>query len=259
MGAAVSKYQQPTDAYYLFREEMGKEVFSALGYLFAINMTNKSDVPVGVIEIDATGLPLACFAPNELAEKWGHEIYDEATGTYYFGYQGLSNPIMKTRFIYNQRIYPLKNFSCAGIIWYQGESDWYNSKETYGKDYYSVLKEVVYETDANKAYVKFDYVGAGLKTSDVTGVVKGIEVLINVNGTLTWTKHEGQIITGTDTITIDTGNFELLGVRYNRHFLISTVFISTSVTITVCLRYLLQTSNKIFNTHRVSLWVFSLT
>ncbi len=328
VGAALSKYQQPANAYYLFREEMGKEVFSALGYLFAINMTNKSEVPVGVIEIDATGLPIACFAPNELAEKWGHEIYDEATGTYYFGYNGLINPAMKTRFVYNQMINPLKNFSCAGIIWYQGESDWYNAKETFGKDYYSfrdmftelmnyfrndfgnddfsvylmefpsqyqkggpiqafldvspvkgelgsipqllddcyivsssdlyrdmtwfnnvhpyikhhqairlseivaaqkfgigdlnnvhgpVLREVIYETDANKAYVKMDYVGAGLNTSDRTGYVKGIEVLINVNGTPTWIQHQGMIITDTDTLTIDTGDFELLGVRYNQN------------------------------------------
>ncbi len=323
VGAALSKYQQPADVYYLFREEMGKEVFSALGYLFAYNMTNKSEVPVGVIEIDATGLPIACFAPNELAEKWGHEIYDEATGTYYFGYNGLINPAMKTRFVYNQMINPLKNFSCAGIIWYQGESDWYNSKQTYGKDYYSfsdmftelmeyfrsefgnddfsvymmefptqyesagpafldvsevkgelgivptmlddcyvvsssdlyrdmtwfnnvhpyikhhqatrlseivaarrfgigdlnnvqgpLLREVIYE-GTSKAYIKMDYVGAGLTTHDRTGNVKGIDILVNYNGTPTWIQHQGMIITDTDTITIDAGSFELLGVRYN--------------------------------------------
>ena len=325
IGAALSKYQQPANSWYTFREQMGKDVFSALGYLFAYNMTNKSEVPVGVIELDATGLPIACFAPNELAEKWGHEIYDEATGTYYFGYQGLINPTMKTRFVYNQMIAPLSNFSIAGIIWYQGESDWYNAKERFDKDYYSfrdmftelmeyfredfgnddfdvymmefpsqfngtmqafldvswvkgelgmvpsmldncyivsssdlfkdttwfnnphpyikhhqatrlaeivaarkfgmgdlndlhgpVLREVIYE-GTSKAYIKMDYVGAGLTTTDKTGHVKGIEVLINVNGTLQWTKHEGMIITGTDTITIDTGSFELLAVRYNQH------------------------------------------
>ncbi|MBQ3182710.1 MAG: InlB B-repeat-containing protein [Clostridia bacterium] len=323
VGAALSKYQQPSDIYYLFREEMGKEVFSALGYLFAYNMTNKSEVPVGVIEIDATGLPIACFAPNELAEKWGHEIYDEATGTYYFGYNGLINPAMKTRFVYNQMINPLKNFSCAGILWYQGESDWYNSKLTYGKDYYSfsdmftelmeyfranfgnddfsvymmelptqyqsagpafldvsavkgelgivptmlddcyvvstsdlfrdmtwfnnvhpyikhhqairlseivaarkfgigdlnnvqgpLLREVIYE-GTSKAYIKMDYVGDGLTTHDRSGNVKGIDILINYNGTPTWIQHQGMIITGSDTITIDAGSFELLGVRYN--------------------------------------------
>ena len=323
VGAALSKYQQPSDIYYLFREEMGKEVFSALGYLFAYNMTNKSEVPVGVIEIDATGLPITCFAPNELSEKWGHEIYDEATGTYYFGYNGISSTAMKTRFVYNQMINPLKNFSCAGILWYQGESDWYNSKLTFGKDFYSfsdmftelmeyfranfgnddfsvymmefptqyasagpafldvsavkgelgivptmlddcyvvsssdlyrdmtwfnnvhpyikhhqatrlseivaarrfgigdlnnvqgpLLREVIYE-GTSKAYIKMDYVGEGLTTHDRSGNVKGIDILINYNGTPAWIQHQGMIITDTDTITIDAGSFELLGVRYN--------------------------------------------
>ncbi|MBR4881892.1 MAG: InlB B-repeat-containing protein, partial [Clostridia bacterium] len=98
--------------------------FSALGYLFAYNMSKEVDVPVGVIEIDAAGYPLMSFAPNELAEKWGHEQYDEETGTYYYYLRTgvLNNPELKTRYVYNHLINPLKNFSTAGIIWYQGES-----------------------------------------------------------------------------------------------------------------------------------------
>lgn len=117
------------------RNAISADVFSALGYLFAYNMSQTSDVPVGVIEIDASGHPLISFAPNELAEKWGHEAYDPATGTYYYNCNGLVADYLKTRFAYNQQLYPLINFSTAGILWYQGESDWINCREVMGADY----------------------------------------------------------------------------------------------------------------------------
>ncbi|MBR6514197.1 MAG: hypothetical protein IKT46_05110 [Clostridia bacterium] len=307
------------------RTAISTKCFSALGYLFAYNMSIKSDVPVGVIEIDASGHPLITFAPNELADKWGHDQLD-ATGRYFYNLSGVAyNTDMRTRYAYNQQIYPLSNFSCAGIIWYQGESDMYNTKETFGREYTNnfanqftelmtyfrntfgnddfpvyiieyptnyttpsvvsmdfgsaraelsmipsmlensymvsssdlwsdplwwnnvhpyikhwqasrladvvaaqkfgmgdlndvcgpLLKEVNYLGNS-KAELKFDYVGAGLTTADSTGHVKGIEVQIEYNGQLIWLPHEGQIITGTDTITIDTGDFVLYGVRYNR-------------------------------------------
>ncbi|MBQ3183354.1 MAG: S-layer homology domain-containing protein [Clostridia bacterium] len=117
------------------RNGVSAEVFSALGYLFAYNMSNETDVPIGVIEIDASGHPLISFAPNELAEKWGHEAYDPNTGTYYYNCNGLVADYLKTRFAYNQQLYPLINFSTAGILWYQGESDWINCREIMGADY----------------------------------------------------------------------------------------------------------------------------
>ncbi|MBR4880963.1 MAG: hypothetical protein IKU19_03455, partial [Clostridia bacterium] len=110
--------------------------FSALGYLFAYNMSNKTDVPIGVIEIDASGFPLIAFVPNELADKWGDESYNASTGVYTYnlndGY--LVNTAMPTRFAYNHLIYPLRQFSTAGIIWYQGESDCMNTTEIWGEN-----------------------------------------------------------------------------------------------------------------------------
>jgi len=111
------------------RDAVSSKVFSAIGYTFAYNMSNRSEVPVGVIEIDASGHPLITFAPNELAEKWGHEEYDALTGTYHYKYDHVWSSELKTRYAYNQQIHPLRHFSCAGIIWYQGESDWYNTRD----------------------------------------------------------------------------------------------------------------------------------
>ncbi len=130
----------PTDINNFPRAVASSEVFSALGYLFAYNMSEVTDTPIGVIEIDASGFPLIAFAPNELAEKWGSEAYNEATGQYFYYLKGvnmegyatgdLASPTMYTRFAYNQQIYPLINFSTAGILWYQGESDWASTRET---------------------------------------------------------------------------------------------------------------------------------
>ncbi|MBR5515295.1 MAG: InlB B-repeat-containing protein [Clostridia bacterium] len=120
----------------------GLHTFSALGYMFAYNMTNRTDIPVGVIEIDASGYPLMAFTPNELAEKWGKDVYDAATGTYYFSAGNVVAPQIKTRFAYNQQIYPLHRFSIAGIIWYQGESDFPNTDEYLGAGAKSFQEEL---------------------------------------------------------------------------------------------------------------------
>ena len=116
--------------------------FSALGYLFAYNMAQKTEVPIGVIEIDASGCALNTFSPNELCDKWGDEVYDPATGTYSYALKDkngnviASNTALKSRFAYNQQLYPMINFSCAGVIWYQGESDMMNAAANYAPGEY---------------------------------------------------------------------------------------------------------------------------
>jgi len=111
------------------------ECFSALGYMYAFNLSETDpSVPVGVMEIDASGFPLMAFAPNELASKWGKEVYNAATGKYHYKAGTVENTQMPTRFVYNQQIAPLSKFSIAGIVWYQGESDLYNTKEYLGYD-----------------------------------------------------------------------------------------------------------------------------
>lgn len=326
IGAQVAEYTKeiPQNQDYN-RNGISGKVFSALGYQFAFNMCTKSVIPVGVIQIDASGCPLITFAPNELANKWGHEAQD-SDGKYYYKLNNyVENPSQKTRFAYNQMIYPLSGFSIAGIIWYQGESDQYNTREIWGYNYdngfanqfaelmtyfrstfgnsdfpvymieyptcfynnnnnlfmdfggvraelgtipqllpetyiisssdlwydntwwnnihpyikyaqASRLSEAVYQyhtmksnlelvvgptlkdvdyVNAHKAILTFDHVGFGLTTAYGNGNVLGIEILIDVNGQLVWHPHEGEIITGHDTITIDAGTFDLYGVRYN--------------------------------------------
>ncbi|MBR4882201.1 MAG: hypothetical protein IKU19_09710, partial [Clostridia bacterium] len=134
IGQQIDTYTSNMPSHQLYdRDAISSNVFSAIGYVFAYQMTQQTDVPVGIIEIDASGHPLITFAPNELANKWGDDAYDSATGTYYYSMDTLSATHLKSRYAYNQQIYPLSNFSCAGIIWYQGESDWYNTREYHGR------------------------------------------------------------------------------------------------------------------------------
>lgn len=125
----------------------GALTFSAVGYLYAFNLAKQTDVPIAMIEIDASGLPLTAFAPNELAEKWGSDILGD-DGIHYMKLGNaedntLSVYPLQSRFVYNQQIYPLRHFSTAGILWYQGESDMANTIANYGKDAWTFSTEFV--------------------------------------------------------------------------------------------------------------------
>ncbi len=119
--------------------------FSAVGYLYAFNLAKQTDVPIAMIEIDASGLPLTAFAPNELAEKWGSDVMSP-DGIYYMKLgnaedNNLTVYPLQSRFVYNQQIHPLRHFSCAGLLWYQGESDMANTIANYGKDAWTFSNE----------------------------------------------------------------------------------------------------------------------
>ena len=130
-------------------QNQNHRAFSALGYLFAYGLSQNTDVPIGVIEIDAAGMPLTAFAPNSLAAKWGDEQYNSQTGVYTYNLRGqVPAADMLSRFVYNQLINPLKNFSTAGIVWYQGESDalnhrggaWGDDGETYAYQFAELME-----------------------------------------------------------------------------------------------------------------------
>ncbi len=93
--------------------------FSALGYLFAEKMlaANRSTVPIGVIEVAASGVPLIGFLSNEVATATQTDVYNEATGLY------ATPNDQSTRYVYNRYMFPFEKYAIDGVIWYQGESD----------------------------------------------------------------------------------------------------------------------------------------
>ena len=105
------KWQMPSE---------GAMSFSALGFFAAqriVHATN-NEIPVGIIEIDADGQSLGMFMPNELADRLHtDDLYD---GVYKCMWHVGPEP---SRYVYNHFIYPYQRIGHAGVIWYQGESD----------------------------------------------------------------------------------------------------------------------------------------
>ncbi len=103
--------------------------FSAIGYCFATEMLKASDgtIPVGLIQFSLSGRPLGSFLPNEVAEAFKADKWDDSLG--YYVCEALGNH--HARYIYNCFINPFEGYAMAGMIWYQGESDcvWNSAKD----------------------------------------------------------------------------------------------------------------------------------
>ncbi len=96
--------------------------FSAIGYLFAQEIVEKTngEIPIGIIEIDGNGQPIGSFMPNEVAGATDSDTYDAEKGIYVpAGVNGVHG-----RYMYNHYMYPYEKYALAGIVWYQGESDY---------------------------------------------------------------------------------------------------------------------------------------
>ncbi len=129
-----SRWELPTKANYLR--------FSAIGYLFAEKMlkANGNTVPVGVIEVQASGMHLAGFLSNEVAEATKADTYNASKGIYEAnGVNGLAG----SRYVYNRYIYPFEKYAISGIIWYQGESDLHDENtEVYAERFVPLMEQM---------------------------------------------------------------------------------------------------------------------
>lgn len=94
--------------------------FSALGYYFARHMTEKDPtVPIGLMEVARGGAPLVSFLPNDIADEFGGDYKDAATGIYY----STITTEHLGRYLYNCYLAPVSRYAVAGLLWYQGESN----------------------------------------------------------------------------------------------------------------------------------------
>ncbi len=111
--------------------------FTAIGYLFAHNYVKLTDskVPIGLIEIDGNGRPLGAFMCNEVATEKGTDRYDSTKG--YYVTTGVNAD--GGRFLYNHYMYPFERYAIAGLIWYQGESDFLQANTRVYAENFSAL------------------------------------------------------------------------------------------------------------------------
>lgn len=84
------------------------KAFSAVGYYFAKQVADNTDVPIGMIMMTAGGAAICDFMPPEYFDETKHN-------------HGLS--LFKACDIWNTLMQPFQNMRVAGFLWYQGEAN----------------------------------------------------------------------------------------------------------------------------------------
>ncbi len=112
---------------------------TAVGYLFALDIVEKTElnIPVGIIEIDGNGQPIGAFMPNEQAGATNSDTYNSASGI--FVPPGANGT--HARYMYNHYMYPYENYALAGVVWYQGESD-FQTVDTYVDKFVALMEHM---------------------------------------------------------------------------------------------------------------------
>lgn len=105
--------------------------FSGVAYLFARELFNQLEVPIGIIESSWGGHPIEPFIPVD--EFSGHPVLDDIQRLAQIpDFKGLKNlnggvyardPSWLPGRIYNSRVAPVAPFAIKGFIWYQAESN----------------------------------------------------------------------------------------------------------------------------------------
>ncbi len=96
-------------------DEMKK--FSLVGYFFGQKIQESLKLPVGLINSNWGGTPAETWTPKEVIEQ--DAVLKEAAALQKEAPWGPVFP----GFGYNAMIYPITNFSIAGVLWYQGEGN----------------------------------------------------------------------------------------------------------------------------------------
>ncbi len=95
--------------------------FSATAWFFGRELFNRLHVPVGLISTNIGGTP---------AEAWTDRKYLEADENLHYFLKSPNSDQSNYRNasgLYNAMVHPLLNFRISGVIWYQGESNRYQS------------------------------------------------------------------------------------------------------------------------------------
>jgi sialate O-acetylesterase len=91
--------------------------FSAAGYFFGKKLQTDLNVPIGLIQSAWSGTPVELWDPNEVIDS--DPLMKEAATKI----KDVTYRPNKPAMIYNAMIYPISNYTIAGVIWYQGEGN----------------------------------------------------------------------------------------------------------------------------------------
>jgi sialate O-acetylesterase len=101
--------------------------FSAIGYFFGKKLEHELNVPIGLISSSWGGTPAEVWTPKASIDN--DAVLKEAATRIPVAYPGW--PLLPGK-TYNAMIYPITNFSIAGVLWYQGETN-VETYSTYNK------------------------------------------------------------------------------------------------------------------------------
>ncbi len=91
--------------------------FSAAGYFFGKKLHTDLNVPIGLIQSAWSGTPVELWEPVEVIDS--DPVMKEAATKI----RDVTYRPNKPAMIYNAMIYPISNYTIAGVIWYQGEGN----------------------------------------------------------------------------------------------------------------------------------------
>jgi sialate O-acetylesterase len=97
-------------------EEMKR--FSAIGYFFGKKLQQELDLAVGLINANWGGTPAEVWMPAELIEQ--DSLLIKSKGKLWASDEWWP---VQPGVCYNAMIFPVSNYTIAGVIWYQGESN----------------------------------------------------------------------------------------------------------------------------------------
>lgn len=144
--------------------------FSAVAYSFAMHVASRVNHPVGIIVSAWGGSYIEQWLPERSAKKLGVKANAENAWDW-------PNPSL----LYNAMVHPLKDYACAGFLWYQGEtnvgdnhyaeklkeliaswrSDWNEPKAPF-----YIVEIAPYNYDKNAAELRCQQLSAALETEN---------------------------------------------------------------------------------------------
>ena len=121
---------------------------SAVAYYFAAALIDKLQCPVGIINDNWGGSIVEAWLPAEILQGYKNvDLSDKA-------YKELNNHTPAG--LYNGKIYPLRGYTLAGFIWYQGESNVNYAADQYATRFTDMITR--WRNDWGKKDLPFYYV-----------------------------------------------------------------------------------------------------
>ena len=95
--------------------------FSALLIMFGVELFQKLDYPIGLIDVSVPGCSIEGFLPKSIIEN-NHSIksYLDKRNLYSDDLKSINNYTVSTG-IYNEKVHPMIGFPITAWLWYQGE------------------------------------------------------------------------------------------------------------------------------------------